>query len=153
MANLPIEIHDAEAIVTMIKKYHLDRKNQLTYHAFIPPYGQPVISVIRQIVGDDVCKDTARELFGVDYRGLAVIVCKQLRTLHLAVYPIDGMYYGHAHDDFHFLRPPKEMQPGVPLQSVEKSRMINKCKDILALADYYYDPTPDLPGWSGPRLA
>ena len=79
--QLPVEIQDSETIVRATKTPHHVNKNQtrLRPSAFRPPPGETTISVMRQLMGDDFCKNKGVEICGEEYIGLATITAIEIR--------------------------------------------------------------------------
>src|SRR5262245_20993778 len=55
--HIPVEIDDAETIVRAIVAPSHYKKGKVATAAFRPPIGKSAISVMRQLMGDDFCKN------------------------------------------------------------------------------------------------
>ncbi|CAK0770247.1 conserved hypothetical protein [Gammaproteobacteria bacterium] len=149
MRELPIEIDDAEKIVRAIKTpYHVNRQGNLKPSAFRPPPGKTVISVVRQMMGNDFCKNKAVEICGDAYLGLAVITASTIWAIGSQVYDERGDFIGHAHIDHGFPSPSSHE----PQCAVENERMHTRCKKFADASVFHLDQSPTVPGWSGPQL-
>ena len=148
--ELPNEIDDAERIVRAIKfPYHVNKSgNKLRPSAFRPEHGKSVVSVIRQLMGNDFCKNKAVELFDDAYIGLAVIRAGEIRKTGSQVYNAPEDYVGHAHIDHEFPTPP----PHEPQESADNERMTLRCKALVDACLFHRDQRPSVPGWAGPPL-
>lgn len=115
MRCFPIDVEPDEKIVRAIGDQHL-KNGRLKYQAFMPPSNNTNISVIRQLMGDDFCKDKAVSILKHRYRGLAVMITKDATALGLKVVDDRNDFYGHALIDYGSPPPP----PNDPLYADER---------------------------------
>jgi hypothetical protein len=148
--QLPVEIQDSETIVRATKTPHHVNKNQtrLRPSAFRPPPGETTISVMRQLMGDDFCKNKGVEICGEEYIGLATITAIEIRCRGSLVLDHRVDFRGHAHID-HQLPPIPRDEPPPPdlLQQYD-----DRCKKLAAAAVFHKDPSPKVAGWAGEPL-
>lgn len=152
MCSLPEDIPDDEKVVRVINSMHL-KKGHLKYNAFKPPVNKTVVSVIRQPMGDDFCKDKAVEItepLDVDYVGLAAIAAVDVRNCGSDAVDAREDYCGHAHIDHGF--PTEPAIPHEPGSPEHNERMRKRCKCIKDKCQYQKDPAPGIPGWQGNPL-
>lgn len=147
MTEIPVEIDDGETIVRVVKTPHHLNKGKLRPSAFRPPAGESCISVMRQIMTDDFCKNKAVELFGAAYAGLAVILAGRIRSHGSSVVDARDEWLGHAHVDHGFKSPPNE-----PSDADEFQRMTERCKALANACIFHVDPSPAVSGWAGSQL-
>lgn len=146
------EIAESEIIVRAVKTpHHLAKsKTKLKRAAMHPPGGKNVISVMRQLMGDDFCKDKGAEIVqgpGAAYVGLAAGRADKIRGAGVELVDFPSDFPGHAHIEFPFFR-----KPGEATESRE-AEIQNKIYDhLLSVMVYCPDPAPESPGWSGPSL-
>jgi len=149
-ADLPIEIHDAETIVRAVKTpHHVNpAETRIRPSAFRPAPGHTVLSVMRQLMGDDFCKDKGVEICGNEYIGLAAIAAAEVRRPGSLVVDYRDDFLGHAHID-HQLPAIQRNEPPPPdlLQQLD-----DRCKKLAAAAVFHKDPSPTVPSWAGSAL-
>lgn len=145
--HLPVEIVGGEKIVRAIKaNYHL-KKGLPTWRAFKPGPEKSVVSVIRQEMGDDFCKDKSREVAAQHYVGLLVCTAAAIRGSGSSIEDYRADFCGHAHLDHGIVSP-----RGEPLPAADSEKLRQKCEAILVACDWHPDPSPEQPGWSGAPL-
>lgn len=147
---LPIDIHASETIVRATKTpHHVNaNKTRLRPAAFRPKVGSAVVSVMRQPMGDDFCKDKAVHICGAAYLGLSVITASEIRSAGALITDDRDEWLGHAHID-HQLPP---VQKDEPLPAEQKQRLDDRCKALADACVLHTDPAPSVPGWSGSPL-
>lgn len=143
MHCLPIEIESDEKVVRAIGSHHLKRDGSLKYQAFMPPSDDTTVSVIRQLMGNDFCKDKAVCILDNRYRGLAVVPAGTVRALGLDVLDDRVEYYGHANIDYGSPPPP----PNDPLCATERQIAVAKYCQIANASRYVEDSKPASKGW------
>lgn len=151
--GLPVDIHDAETIIRTTKaSYHLNpAQTRLKHQAFRPRAGERVISVMRQLMGDEFCKNKSVEICQLspgDYAGLTALTAAEIRRAGSIVYDHPQDFVGHAHID-HQLPPIPRDQPA-PADLLPQYD--ERCKRLAAAAIFHKDPAPNDPGWTGPPL-
>lgn len=139
-------IPNEECVLRAAKeRYHFDGP-KLKWKVFQPPKGSSRISVVRHAIGDDACKQQAREIAEDDYRGLASLICEYVRDAGFCVTDErDEHYLGHAEIDLG-IREPIDDEPGDPLA---RQQLRDRCKVLLALSRYLEDPDPNSEVWTG----
>lgn len=149
-AALPVEIHDADTIVRAVKTpHHVNpAQTRIRPSAFRPAPGHTVVSVMRQLMGDNFCKNKGVEICGNEYIGLAAITAAEIRRPGSLVLDHRDDFLGHAHVD-HQLPVIQRDEPPPPdvLQ-----RLDDRCKRLAAAAVFHKDPSPAVPGWAGSAL-
>jgi len=98
--DLPIEISNSEDIVRGIKTpHHVKKTGGLRAAAFRPPKGENRVSVIRLLMGENFCRDKAKEICGSDYIGRATLNVGAIRQKNREVDVVDyrADFLGHAH--------------------------------------------------------
>jgi hypothetical protein len=150
---LPTDIHDAETLIRTTKAgFHLNNaQNRLKHQAFRPPPGHGVVSVIRQLMGDDFCKNKSVEICqGTpgEYAGLTALTAAEIRRAASLVIDHPADFVGHAHIDHQLPPIPKDQPPPEDLLPQYDER----CKKLAAVATFYKDPAPGTLGWAGPPL-
>jgi hypothetical protein len=150
VTTLSSTVADSETIVRALKTpAHFDlKKGKLKAAAFRPPVGKSVISVMRQLIGDDLCKDHSVHICGVHYLGLAALTAVTIRQTDSQVFDAPEDFYGHAHIDHGFPSP----DPHEPALAVENERATLRYRFLAAASKYQVDPTPASKGWSGDSL-
>lgn len=150
MCLLPLEVSDDERLVRAIgTPQHYDaKKGKLKPAAFRPKEDVCAISVIRQIMGDNFCKDKGVEIVGMSYLGLAVISSERVREIGSSVYDHRVDFCGHAHIDHGVPAPPKND----PLSSEVNATMYLRWKALSDACIFHVDEKPSALGWSGPPL-
>jgi hypothetical protein len=148
--QLPEDIHDTETIVRAVKTPHHVNKSQTRIRpaAFRPQVGQSVLSVMRQTMGDDFCKDKGVAICGHDYVGLATITAIEIRRRSSRVFDYRLDFLGHAHID-HELPP---IQRGEPPPSDLLAIYDERCESLAKGAVFHKDPAPGVPSWAGEPL-
>src|SRR5258708_28691949 len=106
-ADLPVEIADSETIArAIISPHHVRGNGQPRAAAFRPKAGESAISVIRQMMGDDFCKDKGVEIGALSkngaYVGLLVLLSASIRAHSSEVRDSRNQYFGHADLDHCF---------------------------------------------------
>lgn len=157
MAQLPVEVRDTETVVRVIKSpYHFRNhktKTRLSKAAFQPRKGKREISVIRQILGDDFCKDKSVAIASKDpnseYEGLAPALVRAIRAANGDVIDAREDYCGHAHLISPEERPRDDGDPPDPQVMEKLDEFYNAMIELFA---WYADPSPESPGWTGPPL-
>jgi hypothetical protein len=149
-SDLPVEILDTETIVRAVKSPHHVNKaaTRVRPAAFRPQAGQSVLSVLRQPMGDDFCKDKGVEICGVEYVGLAAITAIEIRRPGSLVFDYREDFLGHAHID-HQLPPVQRDEPPPADVLAEYNK---RCKILADATVFYKDSSPAVPGWAGPPL-
>jgi hypothetical protein len=110
------------------------------------------VSVMRaDWIGPDACKQRAKALVkpggeGV-YQGLAVLSAEQIRSSGAGVVDTREVFEGHA-DIRHGITP----QKGEPPASPQLKMLHDRTKELARFANYYSDPDPARPKWTGPDL-
>ena len=148
MRELPPDIDDAERIVRAVKTPYHVKKGKLKPAAFRPQPGQSIISVMRQLMGDDFCKDKAVEIAKASYVGLAVLAAYAIRAAGSEVHDAPNDFIGHAHID-HGFSSPLENEPPSPQ---ETERMNTRYRSLADASTLHIDHSPTAPGWTGPPL-
>ena len=154
--DLPVVIDDAETIVhAIVAPAHINKKGKVAAAAFRPPYGKSAISVMRQLMGDDFCKNKAVEIGKASpnqtYVGLLTIKAAAIREAGSNVTDSRDEWLGHADLDHGFQSSP-EQKPGEPGPAVEFARMTERCQALKKASRFHKDENPDVAGWSGPPL-
>ncbi|RUR01416.1 hypothetical protein ELQ94_07925 [Labedella endophytica] len=151
MAPLDPKVDDSETLVRVIKSpFHLKGK-KLKKQAFQPPRTKQDLSVIRQVMGDDFCKNKGVELLAqatnAKYQGLATGLTMDVRRLSAKVidYPQDFM--GHAHIVSFAAHSPDE-----PHSPEVMEKLDNYYAKMVEHFLYHPDPKPEVAGWYGPSL-
>lgn len=146
VTTLSSTVDDSETIIRALKTpYHFDaKKKKLKPAAFRPPAGKSVISVMRQLIGDDACKDHAVRIGASDYVGLAALSSAGIRRIGSEVLDAPAEYFGHAHID-HQLPPPIANEPA----SAEANA---RYKALADASKCHVDEKPHLTGWFGAAL-
>lgn len=146
---LPVDIEDRECIVRVIvRPAHWDEKKKcLKPAAFLPKDGRSVISVIRQRMGNDFCKEKALEL-GSGYFGMAVLRASVIRSHGLGVVDRRADYVGHAEIEFPFPAPMRD----VPASVDATEKLLEIRRGLVKAAAIFVDDHPGLPTWHGPDL-
>jgi hypothetical protein len=149
-AALPVEIHEAETIVRAVKTpHHVNPAvTRIRPSAFRPAAGHTVLSVMRQLMGDDFCKDKGVEICGNEYIGLAAITAAEIRRPGSLVVDYRHDFLGHAHIDHQLPAIQRDEPP--PADVLQK--LDDRCKKLAAAAVFHKDQAPTAPGWSGPAL-
>lgn len=141
---LPNEIADGETIVRAIKTPQHVRNGRLHHAAFRPAADQSKLSVMRQLIGDDKCKERAVEICGKSYLGLATLLAARIREIGPMLEDAREEFEGHAHICYDFV-----MIKDVPATPEQLAIFTELAKH----AELHSDPAPDLPGWSGKDLS
>lgn len=154
VVHLPIEIGDEEFLVRVIKSpYHVNRSGTaLKKSAFFPPAGSRELSVIRQEMGDDFCKDKGVEIVSHEdtaaYVGLAAGRCGLVRGPSCEVVDYRKDFLGHAHLVFEAARARDE-----PLPADVTARLNNVFDALVTIFNFHIDKAPTTSGWPGPPLS
>jgi hypothetical protein len=157
--SLPTEVDDSETIVRVIKSpFHTTgSKKALRKQAFHPPRGGKEVSVIRQMMTDDFCKNKAVEIIEEErarggspqpaYQGLAAGSVGFVRGLDATVddYPTD--FIGHAHVSL-----PEAAETEEPPSPQVLAALDQYYTQMVEHFCFYKDPAPDVQNWSGPSL-
>lgn len=148
---LPLNIVDEERVVRAVRvPQHFDpKKKRLKPAAFRPPAGSSVVSVIRNAMGDDFCKNKAVEILNDHYIGLAAIRAGDVRQLGSAVVDDREGYCGHALIEHGIPAPPANEPPATAADTL---RLQGRLERLAAAAAFHIDPSPAIRGWSGPAL-
>src|SRR6266851_7600108 len=138
MCNLPVAVSNSEKIGrAIIHPYHFHKKRpEWTHRAFLPQPGTDRISVIRlTYMGVDFCKAKAKKIAaegdGKEYRGLAVIVADQIRSIGAEVHDASDDYCGHAEISFGI-----KVEPHEPPDSEDSKRLTEMTQSMFKLAVY-----------------
>lgn len=151
---LAIGILDNETIVRVIKSpYHLHkkRKSEITKRAFQPSRnGSNIISVIRQVMGDDFCKNKGVEISSGAYFGMAAALVGHTRQVGAAVVDAREDFLGHAHIE----HPYPHLKPvdGEPVNARQLELLDDYYKRLLSVFTYHPDEEREMDGWHGPGL-
>jgi hypothetical protein len=150
--DLPVAIDDAETIVRAIVAPSHYRNGKVATAAFRPPVGRSAISVMRQLMGDNFCKDKAVEIAKASprqtYVGLLTITAASIREKGSYVIDSRDEWLGHAHLDHGFPSAPAN-EPG---SAEEFERMTARCQALRDASLFHVDEIPEVPGWGGPAL-
>ena len=143
-------VDDSETIVRALKTpYHFDtKKKKLKPAAFRPPIGESVISVMRQLIGDEECKNHAVTIGKENYVGLAALTAKSIRQCDSKVLDAPDEYYGHAHIDHEFPAP----NANEPASAIENERAVARYKSLADVSKCHVDLKPEDSGWFGESL-
>jgi hypothetical protein len=148
----PREIRDEEAIARGIcSPFHV-RNGKLKPDAYWPPNDTDEVSVMRACwIGADACKARAKSLEDVSknkiYTGLAILSAQQIRSSGASLVDTREIFEGHA-DIKHGIVPSKGEPP--PPEQLHVLRQ--RTKALAIIANYYPDPEPNGPKWTGSRL-
>lgn len=140
---MPIDIDADEKIVRAIGDQHLKKDGSLKYQAFMPPSEETNISVLRQLMGDDFCKDKAVCILKHRYRGLAVVRAEDATVLGLEVLDDRDEFYGHALIDYGSPPPP----PNDPLYADDRQAAVALYLKVANASKYLEDSQPTVKGW------
>jgi hypothetical protein len=151
MNSWPREIAEDEAIVRgILSPFHI-KKGKLQPVAYNPPYDTDEVSVMRLAwIGADKCKYHAKKLEVPGqkiYQGLAVLSARQIQVLGASVVDSREEFEGHA-DIRHGIIPSKNDPLPPELLLVLRERV----KMLANLANFFSDPDPAGPTWTGPPL-
>src|SRR5262245_7237964 len=150
--DLPIAIDDAETIVRAIVAPSHYKKGKVATAAFRPPIGKSAISVMRQLMGDDFCKNKgahiAKESPNQTYIGLLTIKAAAIREVGSSVTDSREEWLGHADLDHGFSSMPAH-EPG---SAAEFERMTERCQALKKASIFHKDKSPEVAGWAGPPL-
>lgn len=157
MGCLPSEIEGSETIVRVVKSpFHLNKtKRALTPRAFHPPRqgSGRELSVIRQLMGDDFCKNKGRDMLSGNpparYIGLASGLVEVVRSFGAGVEDVPEDFEGHAHVVSMIAHPPAD-EPHPPATMLA---LDDYYRNMLEHFDYQADPSPEEDGWKGRALA
>lgn len=137
--SIPIELLDCEKIVRVIKTpyyFHKRRKSEITSKAFFPPPGQSDVSVIRHILGDEVCFEQARKTaLPAEYAGLLVTCAGKIREMGSFVYDHRADFCGHAHINHEIVMPAK----GEAMDPLLRDQLSTRCDLILKHCKFHQD--------------
>jgi hypothetical protein len=103
---------------------------------------------MRQVMGDDFCKNKGVEICGEEYIGLATITAAEIRRQGSLVFDYREDFLGHAHID-HQLPP---IQKDEPPSAEALQRYQDRWSRLAAAAVFQKDPLPKVPGWAGEPL-
>jgi hypothetical protein len=147
---LPFRIDDGETIVRALKtpEHFNAQKGSIKPAAFRPPAGKRKLSVMRQLIGNDACKQKANEICGEKYIGLAVTLAQSVRAAGSRVRDHRWDFCGHAHLNHGFPAPPK----GEPMDSKQNLLMVERCRALVRHSEYRNDPNSASKSWSGVDL-
>jgi hypothetical protein len=153
--DLPVVIDDAETIVRAVVSPAHYKKGKVKTAAFRPQYGKSSISVMRQLMGDDFCKDKAVEIGKASpnqtYVGLLTIKAAAIREAGSSVTDSREEWPGHADLD-HGFPSVREQEPGEPEPAAEFARMTERCQALRDASLFHEDENPDVTGWAGSPL-
>ena len=148
MHDLPEIVSDDENLVRAIKTQYHYKKGKLKWQAFKPQIDFSAISVIRQLTGDDFCKNKSVEIAKADYIGLAVLLTAKVRNSGSKVYDYRSDFLGHAHIDHEILKPQEDRAN----DAKNSEALMQRCKKLLEDCCFHIDPNPKESGWSGEPL-
>jgi hypothetical protein len=153
MSAWPREIADAEVIVRSIcSPYHI-KNGKLTPTAYRSPPDRDEVSTMRaDWIGSDACKQRAKKLEnpveGKIYRGLAVLSAGQIRRLGATIVDSREVFEGHSDVKLGII-----VRKGDPPPAKQLKFLRDREKSLANLANYYPDPDPPSPNWTGPKLS
>lgn len=146
--NIPVDVPGDEKFVRAIKTpVHINAKGAPRSAAFRPVPGYSVVSVIRHLMGDNFCKDKSVHIANAQYVGMLVGRAGLVRDSGWQLEDYREDYCGHAHIDVGYTP-----EKNVPLDAEVNERFLEICGAILKETKYHVDPSPTVPGWSGPPL-
>ncbi len=149
MDDLPEIVNDTESLVRTIKTpYHFKKNGEVKWQAFKPQVNNSAISVIRQLMGDDFCKNKSLEIAKNAYIGLAVLLSIKVRQCGSKVYDDRREFLGHAHID-HEICLPQEDRADL---SENSAALQQRCIKLLEDCIFHEDPKPKESGWFGTPL-
>jgi len=150
-AELPIAIDNSETIVRAVVTPAHYKNGKVATAVFRPPVGKSSISVMRQVMGDDFCKnkgvEIAKDSRNQAYVGLLTIKAAAIRDAGSSVVDSRELWLGHADLDHGI-----ESVPNDPLNSVDFARMTERCQALKKSSKFHPDHDAERPGWSGPPL-
>jgi len=102
-------------------------------------------------MGVDFCKAEGKKIAaeGADkeYKGLAVIIADQIRSVGADVHDAREDYCGHAEISYGI-----KVEPHEPPDSENSKRLTEMTQSMFKLAVYHQDPDPTGPTWTGAPL-
>lgn len=152
--QLPIDVHLSETIVrAIVTPAHFDaKKGDIKTGVFRPRSPETSISVMRQLMGDDFCKNKACEIAAASptqtYVGLLVITAAEIRAAGSEVADSREEFLGHADLD-HGLPSPPDNDPG---SAEDFRKMTDRCQALKKKSLFFPDPAPTVAGWAGEAL-
>jgi hypothetical protein len=152
--EIPLAIADDETIVrALLTPVHV-KKGKVKKAAFRPRPGQSAISVMRQIMGDDSCKDKAVEIGAAakpknEYLGLLTIRTDAIRQKGSTVTDSRDEFLGHADLDHGFPQLPADEPAATP---DELQKMDDRIDALIKASVFRADQSPEQSGWSGTPL-
>lgn len=159
---IPRIIDDYETIVRVLNSFECNHKKKPTYRAFLPRHDRKKegsTSSIRQLMGDDFCKDKGVEINGGYeawsngrrplFVGFLAILAIDIKRSDCGVEDTRDIFLGHSDITFGLPDP----LPQEPLSASETDALLQRCKALLGFAVLRLDPSPSRPGWSAPTLA
>lgn len=152
LPELPPHIADEEKIVRAVKTPHHVKNGKLKPAAYRPTVGETELSCMRQLIGDDVCKNKAVEICGGSengYVGLSAVEARAVRAVGSEVIDKPEDFPGHAHMVHPFPAP----SANNPAQAKENEAAVMHYRAIANAAMFYEDPNPDALGWLGPPMS
>lgn len=145
---LPSEISDDEVVVRVVKTpYHIKKNGTLKPSVFRPRPGCSLVSVIRQCMGDNFCKQKAQEIASESYIGFAAIQVHQIREHESRVLDARGDYLGHAHIDHNI-----SVARDEPLESRPNQMLTRRCQELITFTRFHRDSDPRSSNWDGAPL-
>jgi len=150
--ELPLQVASNEYLERAVASGNVTAKGTLKWQALKLRDGEPGASIIRQVIGDNRVKVTARDVKS-RYCGLAESRAMELRDAGLGV--VDrrrpGEYHGHA--EIEFATYPMPLEPYEPLEASEGNlKDVNYYRSCLKLFTYFPDSDPHSDTWGGPPL-
>lgn len=147
IANLAPKISDDEILIRGLSS-DVCKNGKLHWRAFRPSVGNPLVSVMRGLMGANFCKNKSKEIAANKYVGMAALSVFQVLETGAAVHDAQDEYPGHAHIDH--IDPP--VQPHNPIDPVENAELNNRCRKLAELSRIYIDSAPLEPEWPGPEI-
>jgi hypothetical protein len=151
--QLPIQVDGSETIVRAVVSPAHYKKSAVQSAAFRPPVGKTDLSVIRQVMGDDFCKNKGVEIGAASpnqtYVGLLTIKASAVRAAGSEVNDSRAVFLGHADLDHGLVSPPRDEPP----TSLNLQAMAERCDALLKASTFHRDPERDQPNWKGSPLA
>lgn len=145
---IPIELTDDECVVRAIKTPYHVKDGKPYWRALKPSAGKSIISIIRQCMGDNFCKDKSKSIDPKSYLGLLATRAVSYRSKECLVFDHRKDFCGHAHVDHQIVMPDK----GVPLAPAVSEALKIRCEEILKASQWHQDPSPEVAGWGGTAL-
>jgi hypothetical protein len=103
-------------------------------------------------MGVDFCKAEAKKIAAdgddnKEYKGLAVVIADQIRSIGAEVYDAPADYCGHAEISYGI-----KVEPHEPPDSKDSKRLTEMTQHLFKLAVYHQDPDPTELSWTGDLL-